>query len=49
MLILPIRISPDIIKDSQSGSSIGIKEKLYDNFVKDNRYMYIVKGLGVIQ
>lgn len=24
----------------------GIKEKLYDNFVKDNRYMYIVKGLG---
>ena len=35
-----------IVKDSQSGSSIGIKEKLYDNFVKDNRYMYIVKGLG---
>ena len=35
-----------IVKDSQSGSSIGIKEKLYDNFVKDNRYMYIVKGFG---
>ena len=35
-----------LVKDSQSGSSIGIKEKLYDNFVKDNRYMYIVKGLG---
>ena len=35
-----------IVKDSQLGSSIGIKEKLYDNFVKDNRYMYIVKGLG---
>lgn len=35
-----------IVKDGNTGSSIGIKEKLYDNFVKDNRYMYIVKGLG---
>lgn len=35
-----------IVKDGSSGSKIGLKEKLYDNFVKDSRYMYIVKGLG---
>ena len=35
-----------IVKDGNTSSAIGIKEKLYDNFVKDNRYMYIVKGLG---
>ena len=35
-----------IVKDVSSGSKIGLKEKLYDNFVKDSRYMYIVKGLG---
>ncbi len=32
-----------IVKDGSSGSKIGLKEKLYDNFVKDSRYMYIVK------
>ena len=35
-----------IVKDGSSSSKIGLKEKLYDNFVKDSRYMYIVKGLG---
>lgn len=35
-----------IVKDGSSSSKIGLKEKLYDNFVKDCRYMYIVKGLG---
>lgn len=35
-----------IVKDGSSGSKFGLKEKLYDNFVKDSRYMYIVKGLG---
>lgn len=35
-----------IVKEGNTSSAIGIKEKLYDNFVKDNRYMYIVKGLG---
>ena len=35
-----------IVKDKSSGSKIGLNEKLYDNFVKVSRYMYIVKGLG---
>lgn len=35
-----------IVKEGTTSSAISLKEKLYDNFVKDNRYMYILKGLG---
>lgn len=35
-----------IVRDGNSFSTTSLKEKLYDNFIKDNRYQYIVKGLG---
>lgn len=35
-----------IVKNDNNVISGSLKEKLYDNFIKDNRYMYIVKGLG---
>lgn len=35
-----------IVCDGGSTGGYSLKEKLYDNFVKDNRYLYIVKGFG---
>ena len=35
-----------IVRDGNSSVTAGFTEKLYDNFVKDNRYQYILKGLG---
>ncbi len=35
-----------IVSDGSSAATASLSEKLYDNFVKDNRYLYIVKGLG---
>ena len=35
-----------IVKGDTDTQKATIGEKFYDNFVKDNRYMYIVKGLG---
>ena len=35
-----------IVKNDNNVISGSLKKKLYDNFIKDNRYMYIVKGLG---
>ena len=35
-----------IVRDGSSSASVSFMEKLYDNFVKDNRYQYILKGLG---
>lgn len=35
-----------IVRDGGSTGGYSLKEKLYDNFVKDNRYLYIVKGFG---
>lgn len=32
--------------DVAAGEKQGLKEKLYDNFIKDGRYRYIVSGLG---
>lgn len=29
-----------------AGESAGLAEKFYDNFIKKNRYMYLLKGLG---
>lgn len=29
-----------------SGEKIGFAEKFYDNFIKENRYTYLLKGLG---
>ncbi len=35
-----------IVREDSSFATAGFAEKLYDNFVKDNRYQYILKGLG---
>lgn len=35
-----------IVQGGDSQESLGFTEKLYNNFIKDNRYQYIVKGLG---
>ena len=35
-----------IVKGDNDTQKAGIGEKFYDNFIKDSRYMYIVKGLG---
>lgn len=35
-----------IVRDGGSTGGYSLKEKLYDNFMKDNRYLYIVKGFG---
>ena len=35
-----------IVRDGSSSATVSFTEKLYDNFVKDNRYQYILKGLG---
>lgn len=35
-----------IVRDSSSEAAVSFTEKLYNNFVKDNRYQYILKGLG---
>lgn len=35
-----------IVKDGDTSSASSLKEKLYDNFIKDSRYLYILKGLG---
>lgn len=35
-----------IVKNDSGVANGSLKEKIYDNFIKDNRYMYIVKGLG---
>lgn len=35
-----------IVRDGGSTGGYSLKEKLYDNFVKDNRYLYILKGFG---
>lgn len=35
-----------IVKDGDSEAKASLREKFYDNFIKDNRYQYIVKGLG---
>lgn len=35
-----------IVRDGSSIEAVSLQEKLYDNFVKDNRYQYILKGLG---
>lgn len=35
-----------IVKDGDSAANASLSEKLYDNFIKDNRYLYIFKGLG---
>lgn len=34
-----------IVRDGASKATASFSDKLYNNFVKDNRYMYIVKGL----
>lgn len=35
-----------IARNDNAVTSASLTEKLYDNFIKDNRYLYIVKGLG---
>lgn len=35
-----------IVRDGDSFTTAGLSEKLYTNFIKDNRYQYILKGLG---
>lgn len=36
-----------IVADSDAaGENAGLTEKFYDNFIKDARYMYLVKGFG---
>lgn len=35
-----------IVRDGSSTATASFVDKLYDNFVKDNRYQYILKGLG---
>lgn len=35
-----------IVKGDSDTQKASIGEKFYDNFIKDSRYMYIVKGLG---
>lgn len=35
-----------IVQDGENTGEYSLKEKLYDNFVKDSRYLYIVKGFG---
>lgn len=35
-----------IVCDGDSVQTVSFTEKLYDNFIKDNRYQYILKGLG---
>ena len=34
------------MRGGDGASSGSLQEKLYNNFIKDNRYQYIVKGLG---
>lgn len=35
-----------IVKDSESAKNTSFTEKLYDNFVKEGRYQYLLKGLA---
>ena len=35
-----------IVRGGDGASAGSFQEKLYNNFIKDNRYQYIVKGLG---
>ena len=35
-----------IVRGGDGAASGSLQEKLYNNFIKDNRYQYIVKGLG---
>ena len=35
-----------IVRDGDSATTGSFTDKLYDNFVKDNRYQYILKGLA---
>lgn len=35
-----------IVQGGDNASTGSFQEKLYNNFIKDNRYQYIVKGLG---
>lgn len=35
-----------VVKNGDHVTNATLQEKLYDNFIKDNRYLYIVKGLG---
>ena len=35
-----------IVRGGDGTASGSLQEKLYNNFIKDNRYQYIVKGLG---
>lgn len=35
-----------VADDSAANEKISLSEKFYDNFIKDSRYMYMLKGLG---
>lgn len=35
-----------VVRNGDHVTNATLQEKLYDNFIKDNRYLYIVKGLG---
>lgn len=35
-----------IVRNGDSFTTAGLSEKLYNNFIKDHRYQYILKGLG---
>lgn len=35
-----------IVKTSESGSTLSLAEKFKQNFIEDNRYLYLLKGLG---
>ena len=35
-----------VVRSDEAGSASSLSEKLYDNFIRDNRYMYILSGLG---
>lgn len=35
-----------VVDSAADGGNAGLAEKFYDNFIKDARYMYLVKGLG---
>lgn len=35
-----------IVRDGSARATLSFSEKLYNNFIKDNRYQYILKGLG---
>lgn len=35
-----------VVKTSDTESALSLKEKFYQNFVEDGRYLYLLKGLG---